>query len=72
MRLNEKGSGGASGALPFDLRALEIFAAVAATRNMTAAAAQLNVTQPAVSQVFANWSASSACNWSCVGRGRWR
>lgn len=52
MRLNDKNARTLSGTLPFDLRALELFAAVAETRNMTAAAARLNVTQPAVSQVL--------------------
>jgi DNA-binding transcriptional LysR family regulator len=42
---------GASERLPFDLRELEIFLAVADTRSMTAAATRLGLTQPAVSQV---------------------
>jgi DNA-binding transcriptional LysR family regulator len=41
----------ASGPLPFDLRALEAFLAVADTRSMTAAAARLGLTQPAISQL---------------------
>jgi DNA-binding transcriptional LysR family regulator len=38
--------------LPFDLRALEAFLAVSDTRSMTAAAARLGLTQPAISQVM--------------------
>ncbi len=40
-----------AGPLPFDLRALDAFLAVAETHSMTAAAARLGLTQPAVSQM---------------------
>lgn len=39
--------------LPFDLRALEVFLALCETKTMVAAARQLGLTQPAVSQVIA-------------------
>jgi DNA-binding transcriptional LysR family regulator len=40
--------------LPFDLRALEVFLILCETKTMVAAARQLGLTQPAVSQVIAD------------------
>jgi DNA-binding transcriptional LysR family regulator len=45
--------------LPFDLRALEIFLAVCDTGAMAAAARQLKMTQPAISQAIAELEARS-------------
>ncbi|MFI4988436.1 MAG: LysR family transcriptional regulator, partial [Alphaproteobacteria bacterium] len=44
-------AGAGAGPLPFDLRALDAFLTVAETHSMTAAAARLGLTQPAISQM---------------------
>lgn len=46
-----------AGPLPFDLRALEIFVATCASGSMSAAAKQLGISQPAVSQAVADLEA---------------
>jgi DNA-binding transcriptional LysR family regulator len=58
MRTLKKGRSRASSkALPFDLRALEVFLAITETKGFTTAARQLGLTQPAVSQVLAQLEA---------------
>jgi DNA-binding transcriptional LysR family regulator len=52
-KLKRSRYGPSAKSLPFDLRALEVFLAVADERGFTAAASQLGLTQPAVSQMLA-------------------